>query len=147
LTIHSLYGILILVSDLFKQLSSITEKKPLSKDYIEAKYIGNYMVIRWLSFITCGDEYSKKIIPFLNKLNKYNFRDKYSAYLYLYHTFPNLGKVNYSYIKKVKLKSDTALYTESLEFLADALELSVRETKYLVNEGYIDIDKIKHTLK
>jgi IS1 family transposase len=138
---------------LFRQLYSICNKTLLSRDEIEEIYIGNFMVIRWLSFLV-GDQKTKRALTqYLNNINKgYVFTDKYDAYLYLFHTIPKIPKPKFDYISKKKIEEkygkdeETKLQKEKKQkvttFLAQSLEISEREIKYLIEKEYVNVNQI-----
>lgn len=136
------------MNDLFTQLNSICYKNKLSKSYIDNNYVGNYILIKWLGFIDAPENVSYALHKLINELNVYVFSDNYRQYQFLYHTFPKIGRVKFDYIKKSKKKMTTRQAREfkkdeeCIKFLAEGLEISEREAKYILDNGYIDKQQI-----
>jgi hypothetical protein len=141
------------MSKLFEQLHSICNKRPLDQEYIEQEYIGNYMVVRWLSFLVTDKETKRTLLKYLGELNTYTFADKYDSYLYLFNTIPPIPSPKFSYLSKKKIeekygKSDEATKVQKQKidkialFLSESLEISSRESKYLIEQGYINIAQL-----
>jgi hypothetical protein len=141
------------MSKLFEQLHSICNKRPLDQEYIEQEYIGNYMVVRWLSFLVTDKETKRTLLKYLGELNTYTFADKYDSYLYLFNTIPPIPIPKFSYLSKKKIeekygKSDEATKVQKQKidkialFLSESLEISSRESKYLIEQGYINIAQL-----
>tara|TARA_R110000765_G_scaffold7963_4_gene25997 strand:- start:16486 stop:16923 length:438 start_codon:yes stop_codon:yes gene_type:complete len=141
------------MSKLFEQLHSICNKRPLDQEYIEQEYIGNYMVVRWLSFLVTDKETKRTLLKYLGELNTYTFADKYDSYLYLFNTIPHHPYPSFDYLSKKKIeekygKSDEATKVQKQKidkialFLSESLEISARESKYLIEQGYINIAQL-----
>jgi len=131
------------MSSIFVILNSICNTKNiLSKDYIEENYTGSYILLRFISFIKTDENTNKNILLFLNKLNKKFIGDKYDEYLYLLNVFPKIGKIKTSYIKTESIKPNLLL-NKKIKYFAQLLEISEKECKYLVDEGYLNVEKIK----
>lgn len=131
------------MSDLFKQLDSILLKKELlSQDYIEEYYIGNYMILRWISFIK---GYDKLILNYINNLNYQCFQTKYDNYKFLFYTIPKFkNKQNYNYIKKQKNKSQNvkeAKIQKGIKYYSELLDIEEKDIKYFIDNDYLNINK------
>lgn len=130
------------------QLESLCKtKKKLDRDYIEKEFIGSFMILRYVSFLDIDDELKAQLIKFINQMNYfYKFNSKYDEYLFLLNTLPTLPKTWFTYIKKPK-KDKEDKTAKIVEFLCDRLELSKKEVKYLIDEGYVNTKQIEKILK
>ena len=128
-------------SDLFIQIDSIVKnKKLLDRDYIEHKWVGKYIVLRFLSFLEIDDNY--ELMEFINSMNVDMKLDKYDEYLFLFKLVPQFRGASFNYLKskKVELKKQDE---EKINNLAQTLELSKKETKYLIENKYINLKQIE----
>lgn len=122
-------------------LKSICQtKKILSRDYVEEYFPSYFVLLRFLSFLQTDDKTKGVLMEFVNNnLNCLPFDDKYDQYLYLLNTFPKIGHYRSKYIKREQVKIDKELQ-KKIDFFAETLELSKRDCKYLINEGYLNLN-------
>lgn len=128
-------------SDLFIQIDSIVKnKKLLDRDYIEHKWVGKYIILRFLSFLEIDDNY--ELMEFINSMNVDMKLDKYDEYLFMFKLVPQFRGAKFNYIKasKEKLQKQDE---EKINNLAQTLELSKKETKYLIENKYINLKQIE----
>lgn len=127
-------------SDLNIQLDSLIKtKKKLSREYIEEKWVGGFIVKRFLSFCSSDISVLRQIIPYINNIKISDISDKWDQYLYLYHTLPHIPNATFYYVSKTKGKKEKTGQEEKIDFFAETLEISKRETKYLIDNKYIDL--------
>lgn len=125
---------------IFDQLNSILKKKPLEREYIEEYWVGKYILLRFISSIEMGIGLRCQILKLINKLNNINFTDdKYEEYLYLYNALPKIPNFKTNYIKKIPKDNKESKTHNKIESLSKILELSKKETKYLIDNNYINI--------
>ena len=123
---------------IFKQLDSIIkDKKILPREYIEENWVGAYIVKRFLSFVSCETALLKDLIPYINGLDHSNITGSWEEYLYLFYSIPKIDNARYYYIKKIK--ENNKKDEKKIDFAAEALEISKREAKYLIDNNYLDL--------
>lgn len=130
-------------SDLDIQLESLIKtKKLLSRDYIQDKWVGGFIIKRFLSFTSGDIEVLKQLTSYIGCLNTFQFTDKWDEYLFLFHTFPHIPKARFFYIskKKEKVSKKSEDNDKKINFLSETLEMSKKEVKYLLENKYIDIN-------
>jgi hypothetical protein len=96
-----------------------------------------YMVNRWISM------YSPQLATIINMTtNRYYsvFESKKDHYNFLLSITPRVKQYRINYIKKQSKKSES---DEAINILAKTLELSKREIRYYIEQGNIDIERIK----
>lgn len=128
-------------SDLFIQLESIVKnKKLLERDYIEHRWVGKFIILRFLSFLNLDDNY--ELMEFINSMNVDMKMENYDEYLFLFKIIPQIKRAQFNYIKPPKktLKKEDE---EKINKLCQALELSKKETKYLIDNNYINLKQIE----
>lgn len=124
---------------LFKQLDSLVKtKKHLSREYIEENWVGSYIIKRFITFTSNDISFLNNLLPYINNLDCSNISGNWGEYLFLLHTLPRIKNANFYYIKKSdKNKKDGD--DKKIEFISESLEISKKESKYLIDNKYIDI--------
>ena len=126
-------------SDLNIQLDSLIKtKEKLSREYIEEKWVGGFIIKRFLSFCSNDINVLKNLIPYINNIKISDIQDKWDQYLYLFYTLPQIPNAQFYYIGKGKKPKENKDLEEKINLFADALEISKKETKYLIDNNYID---------
>ena len=126
-------------SDLNIQLDSIVKTKQLlSREYIEEKWVGVYIIKRFLTFISNDIYLLKNVSSYVNNLDCSNISGNWEEYLFLFYTIPKFEKANFYYISKNPEKTKDDL--KKISFVAELLEISKKESKYLIDNKYIDIE-------
>jgi hypothetical protein len=123
---------------LFIQLKSLVKnKKLLTKEYIEENWVGSYIIKRFITFTSSDIHLLKDLIPYINNLDDSNIQGNWEQYVFLYYTLPQYKNVRFSYIKKPskKTKEDDKV----ISFVAETLEISKKEAKYLIDNNHIDV--------
>ncbi len=124
---------------LFKQLDSLVKtKKRLSREYIEEYWVGSYIIKRFVTFISNDINFLKDITPYINDLDCSNIGDKWGEYLFLLHTLPKIKNANFYYIKKHN-KNNKIKDGKKIDIIAELLEISKKDSKYLIDNKIIDI--------
>lgn len=127
-------------SDLDIQLDSLIKtKKKLPREYIEEKWVGGFIVKRFLSFCSNDIKVLRELIPYINTIKISDISDKWNQYLYMYYTLPYIPNATFYYVSKTKGKKEKTGQEEKIDFFAETLEISKRESKYLIENKYIDI--------
>jgi len=127
-------------SDLTIQLNSLIKTKNiLSREYIEEKWVGGFIIRRFISFSDLREDILIQILPYLDNIKLSPFGDKWEEYLYLYHILPKLDGVRFKYISKPKTKIDNKKQ-EKIDILMEALELQEKDIKYLIENNLIEIE-------
>lgn len=115
-------------------------KKHASLDDIEYNLSSAFLLNNWIS------GYKPEIIELLNqtanKTSSVFSTNKERLYNYYFHVIP---KLKYSHLKypKSQKKEKKTKYHDTVLFLAQNMEMSVKEIEYLVENDYIDIKKMK----
>lgn len=103
-----------------------------------------FMIARWCSM------HSPELATIINNTTNRLWsicqtkQEWYNLYL---NVLPKVRFKKIEYIKKPKADKEKAEDLEAIKFLAKQLELSVREVKYYVDAGQIDLAPIKKALK
>lgn len=109
----------------------------------EAEFVP-YMVGRWCSM------HSPEVAVIVNNTTNRLWsvpQTKLEWYNMYLNILPRVKYKNIDYIKKPKADKEKVEDTAAMEFLAKQLEISVREVKYYVEAGQIDLAPIKKALK
>jgi len=126
---------------LFKQLNSLVKtKKTLSRVYIEECWVGSYIIKRFITFTSNDILVLKDLIPYINNLECSNIGDNWGEYLFLFHTLPKIKNANFYYIKKNNNKNEKVTDDKKINLIAESLEISKKESKYLIDNKIIDIE-------
>ncbi len=126
---------------LFKQLDSLVKtKKTLSRGYIEEYWVGSYIIKRFITFTSNDISVLKDLIPYINNLECSNIGDNWGEYLFLFHTLPKIKNANFYYIKKNNKKNEKVTDDKKINLIAESLEISKKESKYLIDNKIIDIE-------
>ena len=123
---------------LFTQLNSLVKTKCLlPKDYIEEHWVGSYIIKRFITFSSNDIFLLKDLLNYINNLNDSNIQGNWEQYMFLYHTLPKNASAKFSYIKKNSEKSQSE--NKKVNFIAELLEISKKESKYLLDNNCIDV--------
>lgn len=121
--------------DIKKQVLNILNKeKKFDQFYIENEYIGNYMMVRWLSFIIRGGDYVAPLVVFLSNYVHIPLSTKWEEYIYMYNFVPQIpGKrINFEYIKKPPVSKDKD--EKFINEVVNILEISKKDAKYIIEQ-------------
>lgn len=129
-------------SDLNIQLDSLIKtKEKLSREYIEDKWVGGFIIKRFITFCSWDINVLKNLVPYINNIKISDIEDNWDQYLYLFYTLPHLPNAEFYYVGKGKGKKpkENKELEEKINLFADILEISKRESKYLLENKYIDV--------
>lgn len=103
-----------------------------------------YMIGRWCSM------HSPEVATIINSTTNRLWsicQTKQEWYSFYLNVLPKVRFKRIEYIKKPKTDKEKAEDIAAIRFLAARLELSMREVKYFVDAGQIDLAPIKKALK
>lgn len=115
-------------------------KKKSSLSNIEEGMTSSFLMNNWLS------GYTPEFACFINETsNKYSgvfSSDKHRLYNFYFNVIPKLKIKKLKYPKK-ETNKDKEKFNTQIKFLAENLELSQREIKYLIDNGHISVKNMK----
>lgn len=127
-------------SDLNIQLDSLIKtKEKLSRDYIEDKWVGGFIIKRFITFCSWDINVLKNIVPYINDIKISDIEEKWDQYQYLFYTLPHIPNAKFYYVGKGKKPKEDNELEEKINLFAETLEISKKESKYLLDNNYIDI--------
>lgn len=111
-------------------------------DDIESNMVGDFVFSQWVT------GYSPEISEIVNEtINRYSslfVRDKKKLYDFYFNIIPKLKRKKIRYFKREREKKEIiSENVKKIEFLAENMEMSVRELEYLIKNEYIDIKNLK----
>ena len=129
---------------IFEQLKDIIETKEnlLENSLEDESEFVPYLTQRWLSMFS--PNYANIMNLSTNRMWR-SMEDKQMWYKYFLCIIPKTHNRRIKYIKKPS-KKRVAPNTEIIDFLAQEMELSKREIKLYIEQGYIDLKQTKKEL-